>query len=413
MSTTAPTAWPVRWTRAALGLALVFAALNAVNAINKGGDAAVFFEGGRRLLGVESLYAGSSAAQGYIGPPFQAVFFAPFAALATISPLAARLLWHIAGIACLVAAVVLTTRSWSAARGELGLWSATSAAAVLVPLAAVLLPIQTNFEHQNMNPLLLALITAATWLLVRGSDGRAGVLLGVAIALKVFPALLLIVLVLRQRWRAASAGVLTALVLTLVPLPFYGTDAFGQLIRDFWRLANSGFPARGNNQSLLAALDRLFGPGDGDFIHQAEGTILIVYAALAGVLLFALALAAARARAPAVATTTLQMWAALVAAVLLSPIAWDHYWVLLFPAIFVLYDSRDARLLGVKSQYLFWIAAVLITGFSRVLVGRELFSLARAASCYTIAAVMAFAVLVWLCVKIAREEPSAAVRESG
>ena len=224
MSTTAPTAVPVRWIRTALGLALVFAALNAVNAINKGGDAAVFFEGGRRLLSVEPLYDGSSAAQGYIGPPFQAVFFAPFAALATISPVAARLLWHVVGIACLVAAVGFTARSWSAARGELGLSTATSAAAVLVPLVAVLLPIQTNFEHQNMNPLLLALVTAATWFLVRGWDGRAGMLLGAAIALKVFPALLLIVLVLRGRWRAAAAAVFTALVLTLVPLPFYGTE---------------------------------------------------------------------------------------------------------------------------------------------------------------------------------------------
>ena len=50
--------------------------------MNKGGDAAVFFEGGRRFLNAEPLYAGSSAADGFIGPPFQAMFFTPFAAVA-------------------------------------------------------------------------------------------------------------------------------------------------------------------------------------------------------------------------------------------------------------------------------------------------------------------------------------------
>ena len=395
------------WKRALVGIALLFAALNAVNAINKGGDAAVFFEGGRRLLHAESLYDGSSAAQGFIGPPFQAVFFAPFAALAAIGPVAAQLLWHVAGIACLIVGVVFTARSWSAARDELGLPVEARAASVLVPLAAVLLPIQTNFEHQNMNPLLLALIAAATWQLVRGLDGRAGMLLGVAIALKVFPALLLIVLLSRKRWRAAGAAVMTALVLTLVPLMLYGADGFADLIRDFWRLANSGFPARGNNQSLLAALDRLFGSGDAEFIHQAEGTTLIVFVVLAALLLTGLSAAGIKARAPAIATTTLQMWAALVAAVLLSPIAWDHYWVLLFPAMFLLYDSRDPRLLGGSSRYAFWLAAVLITGFSRAIVGRQVFSVARASSAYTIAGAIAFVALVWLCARIAWNKKTA------
>ena len=46
--------------------------------------------------GVESLYEGSSAAHGYIGPPFQAVFFAPFAAIGTSARWRRQLLWHVA-----------------------------------------------------------------------------------------------------------------------------------------------------------------------------------------------------------------------------------------------------------------------------------------------------------------------------
>ena len=43
-------------------------------------------------------------------------------------------------------------------------------------------------------------------------------------------------------------------------------QGFRDLARTFWRLGNSGWPVRGNNQSLVAAIDRLttgpFGIGD-------------------------------------------------------------------------------------------------------------------------------------------------------
>jgi hypothetical protein len=397
-----PTTSADRWTRLALVLAIAFTGLNAVNAVNKGGDAEVFLEGGRRLLHAEPLYEGSSAAAGFIGPPFQAVFFAPFAAVVASSPIVAKLLWHVTGIACLALGVAFTGRAWAAARADLGLPFRPTFPTAFAPLLAVLLPLQTNFEHQNMNPLLLALIAGATWMLVRGSSGAAGALLGVAIAIKAFPALLLIVLVCRQYWRAAATAVAVAIGLTLLPLPLYGVEGYVQLLRDFQRLANSGFPARGNNQSLFAALDRLIGPRDGDFIHQAEGTTLIAYGLIAGLLLLALTIVAIRARTPATATLTIQMFAAVVVAILLSPIAWDHYWVLTFPALFVLYDSRDERLLGVPGPFIFLGTALLITGVSRVLIGRRLFSLGRSLSPYAIAGLIIVAALVWICVKVAR-----------
>ncbi len=108
------------WTWLALGLALAFAAGNTINALNKGGDAAVFFEGGRRLLQGVPLYDGSSTASGFIGPPFQALFFAPFAALGLANPTAAKLLWYGLNLMCLAIAVSLTLKTWStavAARG--------------------------------------------------------------------------------------------------------------------------------------------------------------------------------------------------------------------------------------------------------------------------------------------------------
>ncbi len=211
MATPSPT-----WTRALALLAVLFAVLSTGNAINKGGDAAVFFEGGRRFLAVEPLYAGSSAADGFIGPPFQAAFFAPFAALSAVSPVAARLLWHALNLACFALGVWWSLEAWNAARGRLGLSELTWLPMLFAPLAAILLPLQTNFEHQNMNALLLAFIAGATVQLLVGSAIVAGVFIGVATALKAFPALLIVYLLVRRHWTAALAAIASATALSIV-----------------------------------------------------------------------------------------------------------------------------------------------------------------------------------------------------
>jgi alpha-1,2-mannosyltransferase len=388
------------WTRVATSLAALFALLNAVNALNKGGDAAVFFEGGRRFLAARPLYDGSSAADGFIGPPFQAMFFAPFAAVASFSPNAAKLLWHAVSILCLGLGVWLSVRAWDAARHRLSLRARPMLPMLFAPLFAVLLPLQTNFEHQNLNALLLALLAGATWQLMLGSAVVAGVLVGVATALKAFPALLVLYLAARRYWAAAFAATATAIVLTVaVPLPVYGRSGFADLLRAFWRLGNSGWPIRGNNQSLIAAIDRLtignFGEGFG-----AGGVRVLADAPLATILFGALAILLIATLVALLVTTPPQLSSipceiALVTmlAVLLSPIAWDHYWTLTFPALLLLHDSADRKLLGRFGRVAFWIAAILMTVLSPLTLGRAGFSLARDLSAYTIAGLVIYASL--------------------
>jgi hypothetical protein len=91
-----------------------------------------------------------------------------------------------------------------------------------------------------------------------------------------------------------------------------------------------------------------------------------------------------------------------VLAILLSPIAWDHYWTLMFPAFLILYDSRDERWLGRAGDYAFWTAAVLTSGLSPLTLGRSGFNLARDLSVYTIAALIVYASLAAVC---GRSEP--------
>jgi hypothetical protein len=394
--------------------AILFAILNTANALNKGGDATVFFEGGRRFLSAEPLYEGSSAADGFIGPPFQAMFFAPFAAVAAGSPVAAKLLWHAFNLVCFGWSVGLSVKTWDAARGRIGLPDRAWLPMIFAPLVAILLPLQANFEHQNMNALLLALLAGATWQLTLGSAIAAGLLIGTATALKAFPALLILYLAARRHWTAAIAATVSAVVLTVaVPIAVYGGAAFSALVTDFWRLGNSGWPIRGNNQSLVAAIDRLtighLAAGvDRSGVRVAADAQLAttIFAGIAILLIGALVVVLWKTRRRS-ASIPVEVAAVTVLAVLLSPIAWDHYWTMMFPAFLILYDSSNDAVLGRSGRYAFWTAAVLTTGLSPLTLGRTGFNTARDLSVYTIAALIVFASLLVVCARASSEPPTA------
>jgi hypothetical protein len=392
------------WKHAGLALAVIFAALNTANAINKGGDATVFFEGGRRFLHGLPLYEGSSAAAGFIGPPFQAMFFAPFAAIAARSEVAARLVWYAFNLLCLIGGIALTLRAWTTVRTRAGLPVASWQPALLASLAAVLFPLQTNFEHQNMNPLLLALVAGATLTLTAGSAVLAGVLVGFATALKAFPALCIAYFAAARNWTACVVSLFTAAILSLLPALAYGPDGFGELVATWLRLSRSGWPARGNNQSLVAAIDRWTGAVGVDGVRTAVDApvTMALFTAIAVLLVLILGFAIVR-TARSAACVPAEIAAVTTLAILISPIAWDHYWTLLFPAFLILYDTRDPALLGSRARPLFWIAAVLTTGVSPLTVGRSGLAAARGLSTGTVAAAIVYASLVVICLRWARK----------
>jgi alpha-1,2-mannosyltransferase len=384
--------------RLAIALALLFTVLNTANAINKGGDADVFFEGGRRLLDAAPLYEGSSAAAGFIGPPFQALFFAPFAAVGGVT---AKIIWHLINVAALFAGIWLTWSTWSPIRPRIGLPSAPVLRTILISLLAVLVPVQTNFEHQNMNAVLLALLAGATWQLTFGSAIAAGALIGSATALKAFPILLVLYLAFRRQWLALLSAVVTTATLTLLPILVYGPAAFLDLLETFWRLANSGWPARGNNQSLVAALDRIASGFD------ASGVRVPADAPLAATLFVGIAVVLTVALIVVLASTPRQqnripceVAAVTILAILLSPIAWDHYWTLMLPAFLIAYDSQDPKLLGWPGRYAFWTAAALTTLLSPLTLGSAGFNVARQLSTYTIAGLIMYANMLRMGAKI-------------
>jgi alpha-1,2-mannosyltransferase len=347
----------------------VFVVVNLGNALHKGGDFRVSLEAGHRFLTAMPLYEGSTPGLGVTGPPFQSVWFSPFAAIAAIHVVLSRVLWYLANVICLLGGVWCWTQALLPGRFKTArvLWGAPE---VLLPLLAIALPTQTNFEHQNMNALLLFLTGVGALAVVHRADIKAGGFLGAAVALKAFPLLLLGALVVRRSWRVAAAGAAFAVGLTSLVVVRYGLAGGFRTFQDWLAISvNGGWPTRPQNQSLFAALTRLW-PGDPAIAHTVGWCILVGLAVV---------VSWKRRNLPPESAGS-EIAFVLAVAVVLSPIAWEHYWVLMFPILQVAYTERR--------RTVFWVAVLLITGPSPLLVGETGYDLARTYASSTIAALL-------------------------
>jgi alpha-1,2-mannosyltransferase len=253
------------------------------------------------------------------------------------------------------------------------------------PLLAVMYPLQTNFEHQNINAVLLAFVGLGAWRESQGRNRGAGLWLGAAAALKVFPLLLLAVLAARRCWRTLAWACSTAVLLTLLPVLRYGAQDYLNLIRDWWSLSGQGhWPIRRHNQSLFAMLGRYGSPADlftwGPIPETASPGVHLVWLviALAALFLWIVARMTGPTRPEA---TTVALAAGVCVAVLLSPIAWEHYWLLLWPVFAVAYNAPAGSPRWVRLA--FWAGAFLTSGIARPTAGRLGVALARGLSVRT------------------------------
>ena len=289
--------------RTLLLVSALYAAVIVVLRWNHIGDVAHEIALADRLLAGQSLYGTVTPGQGSLWPPFAAIALIPFALLSRISLQLATAAWSVFGVACLGASVLLASRwGWKAA---------------ILALLAVAMPVQTNFEHHNVNTVLLALVMAGAVDLDANHERRAGVWFGLAAALKAFPALLLVALALRRRWRAFATGLVVALVATLLPLLPYGPTGAVAEIRAWlsvgldpgqWQLATS-------DQSMRSLGVRLGLPTTVALILSVIPIGLFVLISL-------------RRKA----SDLMSIGAASLAAVMAAPLAWVHYYVLAYPA---------------------------------------------------------------------------------
>jgi Glycosyltransferase family 87 len=202
-----------------------------------GFDFAAYWTAAGRVAAGGSPYAPTVNQAGsflaYLYPPPLAVAFAPMAGLGADYHDAAWP-WLVVRALFAVAALVVLLRYIGMKRGEIA----------VITVAVMALPaVAWDLIMGNVNLLLMAMLAVA-WLGLRsgraGGETAAGALIGLATLIKVFPALLIVWLLLTRRIRGAVVSVLVILGVALATLPVVGISGWTDYLRVVTDLAGPG-----------------------------------------------------------------------------------------------------------------------------------------------------------------------------
>jgi alpha-1,2-mannosyltransferase len=120
-----------------------------------------------------------------------------FAPITAIPIVIARLMWEMASVAAFAWACVTTVKL-------AGCRASTTAVAAVVAMGLTLEPIYHSLYLGQINLFLLALVLTDVWRVSRGR--HAGISVGLAAAVKLTPAIFVILFLLTRRTRAASTA---------------------------------------------------------------------------------------------------------------------------------------------------------------------------------------------------------------
>jgi hypothetical protein len=336
--------WPARriaWWALAAVVAVVWQGRGLLCDLRPPGDVVVDFyqewASARNLLCGAPIYEPQRASsQRYLGcaPEGEAHFFLEINAhppttvllglpLARLDYRTAVLVWNLISLAALAASAWLVARQL-----ELRLYPWTILPAIVFFMLCW--PLRSHVAQGQLMMVLLLSISGA-WAADRsGREILAGALIGAATVLKLFPALLFLHFVFRQRWRAVAAGLASIVVLTAATAAVLGPFVYATYFRDVppfvaeWRSA-------WNNASLAGLWSKLFEPGT-----KGSGVVPLVYnptlarmlvVVSCGAVIVLLARAIQQARS--LAERDGAFGAAVVVVLLVTPVTWEHGFVLL------------------------------------------------------------------------------------
>ncbi|WP_197374713.1 glycosyltransferase 87 family protein [Mycolicibacterium baixiangningiae] len=286
-------------------------------------DVDVYRMGGRAWLDGSPLYADGAtfATQGgldlpFTYPPLAAIVFSPFAMMSL--PAAGVVITAITLLLMIVAVVIVLARLdvWTPGRR---IWLAAAIVAVAVVHFE---PIEANFDFGQINVVLMTLVIADC--VPRRTPWPRGVLLGLAIALKLTPAVFLLYFLLRRDTRALLVSAASAVALTLLGFALAWRDSWEYWTQTVRNTDRIGTATLNTNQNIAGALARLGLGEDLRFVLW----VLACFAVL-GLTVWA-ARRALRAGEPVLALVCVAMFGLVV-----SPVSWSHHWVWSLPTVLV------------------------------------------------------------------------------
>ncbi len=216
-------------------------------------------------------------------------------------------------------------------------------AAWILFLGVTFQPLLDNLWHGNVSALIFGAFCASYWLLRREKNFFAGLVLGLIVLMKFYPALFVLYFLWRRNWSFVAGVVvscLAILAISLLTAGWAGNLAFAQMV--IGELRAGGVPAF-NNQSISGFLIHAFTQGDVNGWQNIAVPIWITAMRIALVLVMVGAVAWAMRRRPEQtmdASATQDLDLALVTGVMLlaSPMTWYHYYLWLLLPLYVLLD---------------------------------------------------------------------------
>lgn len=310
-------------------------------------DIDVYRLGGRAFLDGAHLYGqlpdtAVGANLPFTYPPIAAALFSLFA----IMPLrAASTLVTMLSIVALGWVLALVLRDVMRRRLAEAAWLALPALALISWLG----PMRENIEFGQINVLLMALVLTD----VLAGEGKRwrGVLTGLAVAIKLTPAVFLVYFLLRRDWRSLAMTVVSFVAYTAIGFVLRPSDSveyWTSALRDTGRIGNAGFPS---NLSINGALHRLGLEG------TAASLTWFVVSSAVGLAIMWVAWRLLKSEQKAAAALAVGF-----IALFCSPVSWGHHWVWALPVLVVLavwaaqgVPPRFAWLvLLIGGAYIFW-----------------------------------------------------------
>ncbi|WP_410586570.1 glycosyltransferase 87 family protein [Amycolatopsis sp. lyj-23] len=272
-------------------------------------DLDVYRLGSTALLHGQALYGtlpptGDGQLLLFTYPPFAAIVLAPLALLPYWAACLALTLLTLA----VLAVVIVTVLRALGARCD---WRRV---AVLLLAAEVLEPVLRTLYAGQLDLLLLALVVLDV--LVDTPRWPRGLLIGLAAAVKLTPAVFLLYFLLRRDGRAAVTTVVTFLAATALGFLLAGADSVRYWTGALWDTGRVGEPTYAGDQSLLGLLARAGVPPEARTEWWLPLAAVVLVLTAWGVR-----------RALAAGETTIALGLNAVGGLLVSPISWTHHWV--------------------------------------------------------------------------------------
>jgi hypothetical protein len=230
----------------------------------------------------------------------------------------ALLVWNLASLAAFGASVALIILEL---RLRISPWTILPAVLLLL----ICFPFRQHIRIGQLNLVLLMLITAAWAADRRGHPWWAGALIGAATAVKLFPGFIAIYWLTRRQWRPLFAATLAFATLTAVTGLVLGPNALVSYVNKALPALRPSWSAWGN-LSVSSVWLKLFDPAATEYIDPLFRSTTLAWLA---VCLSSAAIIVTLIRSTLRTDADLGFVLTIMAMLLVSPVTWSHYLVLL------------------------------------------------------------------------------------